>query len=59
MAVGEWMFGYIDCDGHPHGNPALGWRFSAAVFGTLAVLILARTARRMFRSTLSAASPGC
>ena len=52
MAIGEWMFGYIDCAGHPHGNPALGWRFSAAVFGTLAVLILARTARRMFRSTL-------
>ena len=52
MAIGEWMFGYVDCAGHPHGNPALGWRFSAAVFGTLAVLILARTARRMFRSTL-------
>ena len=52
MAIGEWMFGYIDCAGHPHGDLALGWRFSAAVFGTLAVLILARTARRMFRSTL-------
>jgi dolichyl-phosphate-mannose-protein mannosyltransferase len=52
MAIGEWMFGYIDCAGHPHGDPALGWRFSAAVFGTLAVLIIARTARRMFRSTL-------
>ncbi len=52
MAVGEWMFGYVDCAGHEHGNAALGWRFSAAVFGTLAVLILARTARRMFRSTV-------
>jgi dolichyl-phosphate-mannose--protein O-mannosyl transferase len=52
MAVGEWMFGYIDCAGKPHGDPALGWRFSAAVVGTLAVLIFARTARRMFRSTL-------
>ncbi len=52
MAIGQWMFGYIDCAGHPHGDPALGWRFSAAVVGTLSVLILARTARRMFRSTL-------
>jgi dolichyl-phosphate-mannose-protein mannosyltransferase len=52
MAVGEWMFGYVDCAGKAHGNPALGWRFSAAVFGTLAVLIIARAARRMFRSTL-------
>ncbi len=52
MAIGEWMFGYIDCAGHPHGDVALGWRFSAAVCGTLAVLIIARTARRMFRSTL-------
>ena len=52
MAIGEWMFGYVDCAGHPHGDPALGWRFSAALFGTLAVLIIARTARRMFRSTV-------
>lgn len=52
MAISEWMFGYIRCDGTPHGNPALGWRFASAVVGTLAVLILARTARRMFRSTL-------
>src|SRR3954454_3690555 len=52
MAISEWMFGYIACDGTPHGNPALGWRFACAVVGTLAVLILARTARRMFGSTL-------
>ena len=52
MAISEWMFGYIGCDGTPHGNPAIGWRFASAVVGTLAVLILARTARRMFRSTL-------
>jgi dolichyl-phosphate-mannose-protein mannosyltransferase len=52
MAVGEWLFGYIDCAGKPHGNPGLGWRFSAAVVGTLAILIFARTVRRMFRSTL-------
>src|SRR5690242_17837278 len=41
IAVGEAMF----------GNTPLGWRFSAAVVGSLSVLIIARTARRMFRST--------
>ena len=44
IAVGEWIF----------GNNSLGWRFSSAVVGTLAVLILSRTARRMTRSTLRA-----
>lgn len=34
------------------GDNSLGWRFSAAVAGTLAVLMLARIARRLFRSTL-------
>src|SRR3954451_1129052 len=52
MAISEWIFGYIGCDGRPHGDPAVGWRFASAVVGTLAVLILARTARRMFGSTL-------
>lgn len=42
IAFGEWIF----------GDNSLGWRFSAAVVGTLAVLIVARTARRMTRSTL-------
>lgn len=42
MAVGQWMFGL---------NP-FGWRFSAAVVGTLSILILARTVRRMTSSTL-------
>ena len=32
-------------------NP-VGWRLMEAVLGTLAILILTRTARRMFRSTL-------
>ena len=41
IAVGEWIWG---------DNP-LGWRFSAAVVGSLAVLMIARIARRMFRST--------
>jgi dolichyl-phosphate-mannose--protein O-mannosyl transferase len=48
IAVGEMLF---------HGDPSntqnsFGWRFSSAVVGTLAILILARTARRMTRSTL-------
>lgn len=41
IAVGEWMW----------GNNPLGWRFSAAIVGSLAVLLIARIARRMFRST--------
>ncbi|MEV5329809.1 phospholipid carrier-dependent glycosyltransferase [Nonomuraea sp. NPDC052634] len=42
IAVGEWLFGM---------NP-FGWRFAAALAGTLSILILARVARRMTRSTL-------
>ncbi|MFI6391417.1 dolichyl-phosphate-mannose--protein mannosyltransferase [Nonomuraea sp. NPDC050540] len=42
IAVGEWMFGMTP----------FGWRFMAAVVGTLSILILARVTRRMTRSTL-------
>ena len=42
IAVGEWAFGLTP----------FGWRFSVAVVGSLSILILARTARRMTRSTL-------
>ncbi|MFI6484256.1 dolichyl-phosphate-mannose--protein mannosyltransferase [Nonomuraea sp. NPDC050663] len=42
IAVGEWLFGVTP----------FGWRFAAAVVGTLSILILARLARRMTRSTL-------
>ena len=42
LAAGQWMF----------GNDAFGWRFAVAALGTLAVLMIARIARRMFRSTL-------
>ncbi|SHL97271.1 dolichyl-phosphate-mannose--protein mannosyltransferase [Actinacidiphila paucisporea] len=41
IALGEWMFGM---------NP-FGWRFMMAVLGTLAVLMLCRIGRRLFRST--------
>jgi dolichyl-phosphate-mannose-protein mannosyltransferase len=52
MGLSEWLFGHTDCAGGRHGDPELGWRFASAVCGTLAVLVLARVARRMFRSTL-------
>ena len=42
IAAGEWMFGLN----------SLGWRFSSAVFGSLAILLMCRIARRMTRSTL-------
>jgi dolichyl-phosphate-mannose-protein mannosyltransferase len=42
IAVGESMF----------GNHELGWRFSAAIVGSLSILMIARIARRMFRSNL-------
>lgn len=40
------------------GNHAFGWRFMAAVVGVLAVLIVTRTARRMFRSTVLGCAAG-
>jgi dolichyl-phosphate-mannose--protein O-mannosyl transferase len=52
MAASERLFGYIDCTGKVHGDPYLGWRFASAFCGTLAVLVIVRVARRMFRSTL-------
>ncbi len=42
IAIGEAMFGLN----------SFGWRFSSAVFGTLAILLISRIARRMTRSTL-------
>jgi dolichyl-phosphate-mannose-protein mannosyltransferase len=42
IAAGEWLFGL---------NP-FGWRFAAAVAGSLSVLLVARIARRMTGSTL-------
>jgi dolichyl-phosphate-mannose-protein mannosyltransferase len=46
IAVGEWIVR------DPAGTNSFGWRLSAAIVGTLSVLIVARTARRMTRSTL-------
>jgi dolichyl-phosphate-mannose-protein mannosyltransferase len=42
IAVGEAIFGLN----------SFGWRFMSAVFGTLAILLISRIARRMTRSTL-------
>ncbi|MDR8409897.1 phospholipid carrier-dependent glycosyltransferase [Nonomuraea sp. 3-1Str] len=42
IGAGEWMFGMTP----------FGWRFAAAVVGTLSILVLARVARRMTRSTM-------
>jgi dolichyl-phosphate-mannose-protein mannosyltransferase len=42
IAAGEWLYGFT----------TLGWRFAPAVFGTLAVLVMCRVARRLTRSTL-------
>ena len=48
--VGKWLIAL----GMQVTGPAspVGWRLSAAVFGTLSVLLLARIARRLFASTL-------
>ncbi len=42
IAAGEWMFGLN----------SFGWRFASALFGSLAILLICRIARRMTRSTL-------
>ena len=42
IAVGEWLYGLN----------SLGWRVAPAFFGTLAILVMCRVARRITRSTL-------
>ncbi|MGQ5260463.1 dolichyl-phosphate-mannose--protein mannosyltransferase [Micromonospora sp. ZYX-F-536] len=65
IGLGEWAFGYQDADsrvsvpGHLFTTaPEFGWRFSAAVVGTLSVLLLVRIGRRMFRSTVLGCAAG-
>jgi dolichyl-phosphate-mannose-protein mannosyltransferase len=48
MAVGEWAYGLT----------TLGWRVAPAVFGTLAILVMCRVARRLTRSTLLGCTAG-
>ncbi len=47
--VGKWLIGLGE---KSFGVNELGWRFSAAVFGTLTVIVLVRMTRRMTGSTL-------
>ena len=47
--IGKWIIGFGE---KVWGLNPVGWRLMEAVLGTLAILILTRTARRMFRSTL-------
>lgn len=58
MALGEWLFDHgkvavLTINHHVEVFPAstLSFRFSSALFGTLAVLMIARVARRLLRST--------
>jgi dolichyl-phosphate-mannose-protein mannosyltransferase len=53
--LGKWL---IALSSAVFGNNSLGWRVAPAVAGTLAVLILARLAMRMFHSVLLGALAG-
>jgi dolichyl-phosphate-mannose-protein mannosyltransferase len=48
IAVGEWLYGLT----------SLGWRVAPALFGSLAVLVMCRVARRLTRSTLLGCTAG-
>ncbi|WP_374201983.1 dolichyl-phosphate-mannose--protein mannosyltransferase [Actinokineospora sp. PR83] len=48
IALGEWLFGYS----------GWGWRFTAALCGTLMIILVVRIARRLTRSTLLGALAG-
>jgi dolichyl-phosphate-mannose-protein mannosyltransferase len=51
--LGKWMIAFGEWITHDSsGGNSFGWRLSGAIVGTLAVLIVARTARRMTRSTM-------
>ncbi|MEE1827173.1 phospholipid carrier-dependent glycosyltransferase [Streptomyces sp. BE20] len=47
--VGKWIIGAGE---QLFGMNPFGWRFAVALLGTLSVLMVARIARRLFRSTL-------
>ncbi|MGW4944479.1 dolichyl-phosphate-mannose--protein mannosyltransferase [Actinoplanes sp. NPDC004185] len=53
--LGKWL---IALGEKAFGNNPLGWRFAAAIAGTLMILILIRVAYRMFRSVLLAGTAG-
>ncbi|MFI9270667.1 dolichyl-phosphate-mannose--protein mannosyltransferase [Kitasatospora sp. NPDC052896] len=47
--IGKWIIGLGE---QIFGMHPFGWRFMVALLGTLSILMLARIARRLFRSTL-------
>ncbi len=47
--VGKWIIGLGE---QLYGMNPFGWRFMVALLGTVSILMLARIARRLFRSTL-------
>ncbi|NVM99288.1 dolichyl-phosphate-mannose--protein mannosyltransferase [Arthrobacter sp. SDTb3-6] len=49
IAFGMWLFG---------PDSSFGWRFSAALVGTLSIFLLALIAQKMFRSTILGAVAG-
>ena len=53
--LGKWLIGLTSL---LWGNTPIGWRVAPALAGTLAVLIMTRTVRRMLRSTLFGALAG-
>ena len=53
--LGKWI---IALGIRMFGNDGFGWRFMAVVCGVLSVLIITRTARRMFDSTVLGATAG-
>lgn len=53
--LGKWMIGLGEMI---FGVNPFGWRFAAALFGALSILIIARVARRMTRSTLLGCAAG-
>ena len=46
--VGKWMIAIGEAI---FGHNSFGWRFAAAIVGSLAILMVARIGRRLFRST--------
>ncbi|WP_435830983.1 dolichyl-phosphate-mannose--protein mannosyltransferase [Polymorphospora rubra] len=65
IGLGQWAFGYADTEqnisvaGHLVTlSPEVGWRVVPAIIGTLSVLIMVRTARRLFRSTVLGCAAG-
>ena len=59
IAFGEWISGRHHVGPlHWHFSDEFGWRIMPAIFGIIAVLLVTRLARRMFRSTLLGAAAG-